>query len=165
MPFGSDRPVRVARVLAAAAVPASARRGWPLLVADGPAGETVLWVIGVRRAAAAPVTRDSRSVLEVRMSPDPCHPAEGGTHVKPSVFVHLSLMSLLLVPNVSARAQGTPVIPADPKAILETLERGFVSVAERVMPAVVHIDATPKESDRARAAAAARARGATRASA
>jgi serine protease Do len=68
--------------------------------------------------------------------------------VKSSVFVHLSLMSLLLVPTVSARAQGTPVIPADPKAILESLERGFVSVAERVMPAVVHIDASPKESDR-----------------
>jgi tRNA(Ile)-lysidine synthase len=71
VPFGSDRPVRVARVLAAAGMPPGARRAWPLLVADGPAGETVLWVIGVRRAAAAPVTRESRSVLEVRMSPDP----------------------------------------------------------------------------------------------
>jgi hypothetical protein len=63
--------VRVARVLAAADIPASARRGWPLLVADGPAGETVLWVIGVRRAAAAPVTMDSQTLLEIRMSPDP----------------------------------------------------------------------------------------------
>ena len=71
VPFGGDRPVRVARVLAAADIPASARRGWPLLVADGPAGETVLWVIGVRRAAAAPVTMDSQTLLEIRMSPDP----------------------------------------------------------------------------------------------
>jgi tRNA(Ile)-lysidine synthase len=71
VPFGSDRPVRVARALAAAAVPASARRGWPLLVAGGAAGETVLWVIGVRRAAVAPITVDSTHVLEVRMSPDP----------------------------------------------------------------------------------------------
>jgi tRNA(Ile)-lysidine synthase len=71
VPFGGDRPVRVARVLAAAGIPPGARRGWPLLVADDPAGETVLWVIGVRRAAAAPVTRESQSVLEVRMSPDP----------------------------------------------------------------------------------------------
>jgi tRNA(Ile)-lysidine synthase len=71
VPYGSDHPVRVARVLAAAGIPPSLRRGWPLLVADGPAGETVLWVIGVRRAAAAPVTRGSRYVLEVRMSPDP----------------------------------------------------------------------------------------------
>jgi tRNA(Ile)-lysidine synthase len=71
VPFGGGRSVRVARVLAAAGIPPSARRGWPLLVADGPAGETVLWVIGVRRAAAAPVTSESQSVLEVRMSPDP----------------------------------------------------------------------------------------------
>src|SRR5262245_22102014 len=66
VPFGSDRPMRVARVLAAA-MPASARRGWPLLVA----GETVVWVIGVRRAGAAPVTPDTAHVLEVRMFPDP----------------------------------------------------------------------------------------------
>jgi hypothetical protein len=69
--FGGARAVRVSRVLAAAAIPASARRRWPLLVVEGAAGETVLWVIGVRRAAAAPVTRESRYVLEVRMSPDP----------------------------------------------------------------------------------------------
>jgi hypothetical protein len=40
-------------------------------VAGGAAGETVLWVIGVRRAAVAPITVDSTHVLEVRMSPDP----------------------------------------------------------------------------------------------
>jgi Do/DeqQ family serine protease len=58
-------------------------------------------------------------------------------------------MLVLLVPAAAARAQtAAPAIPVDPKAILESLERAFVTVAERVMPAVVHIDATPKESDR-----------------
>jgi tRNA(Ile)-lysidine synthetase-like protein len=71
VPFGGARAVRVSRVLAAAAIPASARRRWPLLVVEGAAGETVLWVIGVRRAAVAPITVDSTHVLEVRMSPDP----------------------------------------------------------------------------------------------
>ncbi|HEV8673672.1 MAG TPA: DegQ family serine endoprotease [Methylomirabilota bacterium] len=61
-------------------------------------------------------------------------------------FVVAPLLILLLA--LPAAAQ--PAVPADPKAILESLERAFVSVAERVMPAVVHIDATPKESPRER---------------
>jgi serine protease Do len=66
--------------------------------------------------------------------------------------IRLSLGLLLLVPAVDGRAQTTAPAPApaDPKAILESLERAFVSVAERVMPAVVHIDATPKEAPRER---------------
>jgi serine protease Do len=66
--------------------------------------------------------------------------------------IRLSLGLLLLVPAVDGRAQTTAPVPApvDPKAILESLERAFVSVAERVMPAVVHIDATPKEAPRER---------------
>src|SRR3970282_1859699 len=52
--------------------PPAARRGaargrWPLLVAGEADAETVLWVIGVRRAAAAPVTRDTRTALRVRL--------------------------------------------------------------------------------------------------
>jgi serine protease Do len=43
-----------------------------------------------------------------------------------------------------------PSAVADPRAILESLERAFVSVAERVMPAVVHIDATVREARRER---------------
>jgi len=64
-------------------------------------------------------------------------------------FIRFALMLVLLVPAAAARAQtAAPPIPAEPKAILESLERAFVSVAERVMPAVVHIDATPKDSER-----------------
>jgi Do/DeqQ family serine protease len=68
-------------------------------------------------------------------------------------FVRFGLVLVLLCPAVAARAQTastppTPALPADPKAILESLERAFVSVAERVMPAVVHIDATPREPER-----------------
>ncbi|PYM66899.1 MAG: hypothetical protein DMD79_02120 [Candidatus Rokuibacteriota bacterium] len=43
-----------------------------------------------------------------------------------------------------------PGATPDPKAILESLERAFVSVAEQVMPAVVHIEATLKEPARDR---------------
>ena len=53
-------------------------------------------------------------------------------------------MTLIALWAPSGLAQ-TPSAPApDPKAILESLERAFVSVAERVMPAVVHIDAAQK---------------------
>jgi serine protease Do len=69
--------------------------------------------------------------------------------VKRSSMLRLVLALLLLLPALDARAQSAPVA-IDPKAVLESLERAFVSVAERVMPAVVHIDATPKESPRER---------------
>src|SRR5262249_18353930 len=68
---------------------------------------------------------------------------EGGLHV--IRFVVVPLLLLLAVP-----AAAQPAVTPDQKAILETMERAFVSVAERVMPAVVHIDATPKESARER---------------
>jgi hypothetical protein len=61
----------VAGVLAAAGAPRAARGRWPLLVAGEPDAETVLWVIGVRRAAGAPVTRDTRTALRVRLELDP----------------------------------------------------------------------------------------------
>jgi serine protease Do len=63
----------------------------------------------------------------------------------------LLVLGALLVTGVPAAAQAPAPAPAlDPKMILESLERAFVSVAERVMPAVVHIDATPKDSPRER---------------
>ncbi|HEV8310472.1 MAG TPA: tRNA lysidine(34) synthetase TilS [Methylomirabilota bacterium] len=75
VPFGEAHPVRVATLLARAGTPRPARTGWPLLVAPlgegGAAGDVVLWVIGVRRAAAAPVTDDTTVVLRVRAVRDP----------------------------------------------------------------------------------------------
>jgi tRNA(Ile)-lysidine synthase len=71
VPFGHDRPVRVARLLAATGAPPSVRNRWPLLVAPGADGEAVLWVIGVRRGAVAPVRRETRTVLRVRLHLDP----------------------------------------------------------------------------------------------
>ncbi len=65
-------------------------------------------------------------------------------------MVRVSLVALLVFGALPVAAQTAPAPPPDPKAILESLERTFVSVAERVMPAVVHIDATPKESPRER---------------
>jgi Do/DeqQ family serine protease len=56
----------------------------------------------------------------------------------------LLAMAALTLAVGPAHAQ-SPAAAADPKAILESLERAFVSVAELVMPAVVHIDATPRE--------------------
>jgi len=71
VPFGQDRPVRVARLLAATGAAPSARDRWPLLVASGSDGETMVWVIGVRRGTAAPVHRETRTVLRVRLHLDP----------------------------------------------------------------------------------------------
>jgi tRNA(Ile)-lysidine synthase len=74
VPFGADRHVRVAGLLAAAGTPRAARGAWPLLVAAGPpeepTAETVLWVIGVRRAAAAPITPETKTMVRVRVEPD-----------------------------------------------------------------------------------------------
>jgi len=67
-----------------------------------------------------------------------------------AALIRLGLVVLVLCSPVAAAAQTAPAVPVDPKAILESLERTFVSVAERVMPAVVHIDATPRESRRER---------------
>jgi Do/DeqQ family serine protease len=57
------------------------------------------------------------------------------------------IVAVLLVSPAAAQQAGgaTP----DPKAILESLERAFVSVAERVMPAVVHVSVTPRARERA----------------
>jgi len=71
VPFGGDRPIRVSRLLAAAGTPRLARARWPILVARHHAGEEVLWVIGVRRAAAAAITPETRAMLRVRAVSDP----------------------------------------------------------------------------------------------
>jgi len=59
-------------------------------------------------------------------------------------------LTLIALAAPSADGQGPAPAALDPKAILESLERAFVSVAERVMPAVVHINATQKEQPRER---------------
>ena len=64
VPFGSPRAVRVSRLLAEAGAPRLARDTWPLVVA-GPDDE-VLWVVGVRRGAAAPITAATTRVLRLR---------------------------------------------------------------------------------------------------
>jgi tRNA(Ile)-lysidine synthase len=66
VPFGGDRPVRVSRLLATAGVARAARRQWPILVTGVEGQETVLWIIGQRRGAAAPVTAATPAVLRVR---------------------------------------------------------------------------------------------------
>ncbi len=70
LPFGGSRPVRVARLLATAGVPRRARACWPVVVAPAAAGdEAVLWVVGVRRGAAAPVTSGTAAVLRLDLAP------------------------------------------------------------------------------------------------
>ena len=71
VPFGGSGPVRVSGLLAGAGIPPARRRRWPLLVAPGPAGEEVLWVIGVRRGVAAPIRPESRAMLQVLASVAP----------------------------------------------------------------------------------------------
>jgi tRNA(Ile)-lysidine synthase len=71
VPFGADRPVRVARLLADAGAAVHARADWPLLVGRIRDEETVLWVMGVRRGTAAPVTAETRRRLRVRVVPGP----------------------------------------------------------------------------------------------
>ncbi len=68
--------------------------------------------------------------------------------IRSSLTRALVVVTVLAVGANPARAQApaAPSTSIDPKAILESLERAFVSVAERVMPAVVHIDATQKEA-------------------
>ncbi len=60
--WGGAGTRKVARMLADARVPAHLRPGVPLLVKDG----RVLWVAGVRRSDAAPVTAGCKSILAVR---------------------------------------------------------------------------------------------------
>jgi tRNA(Ile)-lysidine synthase len=72
VPFGGARPVRLTGLLAAAGVPRLARARWPVLVgADEARGGEVLWLVGVRRADAAPVTATTRAMLRFRARAGP----------------------------------------------------------------------------------------------
>jgi tRNA(Ile)-lysidine synthase len=72
VPFGGAGPVRLVRLLAAAGVPRLARARWPVLArVDGGGDDEVLWLVGVRRAAAAPITAATRVMLRVHAVPAP----------------------------------------------------------------------------------------------
>jgi tRNA(Ile)-lysidine synthase len=66
VPFGGDEPVRLTRLLGAAGVPRHARAGWPVVAREG----EVLWLLGVRRGASAPLTPATRTVLCLRAAPE-----------------------------------------------------------------------------------------------
>lgn len=61
LPFGSEQERRLKSVLIDARVPRWDRDRLPLIVA----GDVILWVAGLRRSAAAPVTPHTRCILEV----------------------------------------------------------------------------------------------------
>ncbi len=72
VPFGGAAPVRLTGLLAAAGVPRLARARWPVLVdAGGASPGEVLWLVGIRRAAAAPVTETTRATLRLRAETAP----------------------------------------------------------------------------------------------
>jgi tRNA(Ile)-lysidine synthase len=76
IPFGGTAPVRLGKLLAAAGVPRLARARWPVLARAGDRAGEVLWVVGVRRAAAAPLTAATRAALRLRaVIPAPDSPA------------------------------------------------------------------------------------------
>jgi tRNA(Ile)-lysidine synthase len=67
VPFGGCEPVRLTKLLAGAGVPRHARAGWPVVARDGQPGEDdVLWLMGVRRGAAAPLSGATRLMLRLR---------------------------------------------------------------------------------------------------
>jgi tRNA(Ile)-lysidine synthase len=66
VPFGGDEPVRLTKLLGAAGVPRHARARWPVVAREG----EVLWLLGVRRGAAAPLTAATRTVLCLRAAPE-----------------------------------------------------------------------------------------------
>ena len=69
VPFGGTGSVGVSRLLAAHRVPRLVRGTWPVLVNRTGTTEEIVWVIGVRRAAAAPVTGASRAMVRIRATP------------------------------------------------------------------------------------------------
>ncbi len=81
VPFGATTPVRLTGLLAAAGVPRLARARWPVLArVDGAAEGEPLWLVGVRRAAAAPVTGTTRAMLRLHArAPAPSPPSGSGT--------------------------------------------------------------------------------------
>jgi tRNA(Ile)-lysidine synthase len=66
VPFGGEGPVRLAKLLAGAGVPRYARARWPVVARES----EILWLMGVRRGAAAPLTAATRMVLHLHAAPD-----------------------------------------------------------------------------------------------
>jgi hypothetical protein len=66
VPFGGSEPVRLAKLLGAAGVPRQARLRWPVVAREG----EVLWLVGVRRSATAPLTPATRLVLRLHAAPE-----------------------------------------------------------------------------------------------
>jgi tRNA(Ile)-lysidine synthase len=66
VPFGAADSVRLTKLLASAGVPRHARARWPVVAREG----EVLWLVGVRRGAAAPLTAETRLVLRLRAAPE-----------------------------------------------------------------------------------------------
>jgi tRNA(Ile)-lysidine synthase len=66
VPFGGGEPVRLTKLLAGAGVPRHARARWPVVARNG----EVLWLMGVRRGAAAPLTAATRVVLRLHAAPE-----------------------------------------------------------------------------------------------
>ena len=62
---------KVARLLQAARVPRPARGAVPLLVARGPGGDSVLWVLGVRIAVPAPTAGPTWTLRHLETAPAP----------------------------------------------------------------------------------------------
>jgi len=61
--FGMEAPRRLKALLIDAAVPRWERDRVPLLEA----GDEIAWVAGIRRGCVAPVTADTRRILEVTL--------------------------------------------------------------------------------------------------
>jgi tRNA(Ile)-lysidine synthase len=66
VPFGGGEPVRLTKLLAGAGVPRHARARWPVVVRDG----EVLWLVGLRRGAVAPLTAATRVALHLHAAPE-----------------------------------------------------------------------------------------------
>ena len=66
VPFGGADPVRLTKLLGAAGVPRQARARWPVVAREG----EVLWLLGVRRGAAAPLTATTRTMLRLHAAPE-----------------------------------------------------------------------------------------------
>ena len=65
LPFGRDHERRLKTLLIDAKVPRWERDRLPLVEAGG----SIVWVGGLRRGAQAPITPDSRQILELRLQP------------------------------------------------------------------------------------------------
>ncbi len=77
VPFGGDEPVRLTKLLGAAGVPRQARARWPVVAREG----EVLWLLGVRRGASAPLTAATQTVLCLRAAPESPPGPPGGDAV------------------------------------------------------------------------------------